>query len=123
MDKEEAEVVRALKFVKVGIDYRAEVVSGFLTDTSVAMLLAEMQRRGIRFSSRMGRSEMVDRATILTEDQVAELVTWAMCEMAGGAGEGKCDPERCVCGAEGRVVANRMYSEGYKVHIVRDSLS
>ncbi len=50
MEKEEAELVRAMKFVKVGIQYRAEVVSGFLTDTSIAMLLTEIRRRGIRLS-------------------------------------------------------------------------
>lgn len=62
---------------------------------------------------------MTDRATILTEDQFAELVTWSMCEMADGAGQNKgCDPERCVCGAEGKFVAKKLYSQGYKLHVI-----
>lgn len=47
------------------------------------------------------------------QDRFAALITWAMCRMAGGAGIGKCDPERCVCGAEGKTVAAELYGNGY----------
>lgn len=65
---------------------------------------------------------MTERPRILTEDQVAELVTWAMCEMAEGGGQGCCDPLHCVCGAEGKFVAKKLYGQGYKLHIVTEQL-
>jgi hypothetical protein len=46
-EKTEEALIRALKFVKVGVDYRTEIVSGFLTETSIAMLMVEMKRRGL----------------------------------------------------------------------------
>jgi len=49
----------------------------------------------------------------LTQDEFAELVTWAMCRLAGGGGKGMCDPTHCVCGAEGKAVADSLYSKGY----------
>lgn len=45
-DKERA--IRALKFVKV------ETKGGYLTDISIAMLIVEMERRGIKFSETSG---------------------------------------------------------------------
>jgi hypothetical protein len=38
-------------------------------------------------------------------ERVARAITWALCANAGGAGPGKCDPEHCNCGQEGRAVA------------------
>jgi hypothetical protein len=61
---------------------------------------------------------MTERATVLTESQFAELVTWSMCEMAAGGGPGKCDPTHCVCGAEGDSVAQKLYGKGYRMHVM-----
>lgn len=61
---------------------------------------------------------MTERATILSESTFAELVTWAMCEMADGEGPGKCDPDHCVCGGEARFIARKLYSQGYKMHLI-----
>lgn len=49
----------------------------------------------------------------VSQKQFAELVTWTMCQMASGAGPGKCDPSYCVCGTEGEVVAKSLYDRGY----------
>ena len=49
----------------------------------------------------------------IPEKQFAEMITWVMCAMAKGGGIGKCDPEHCVCGAEGRIVAGQIYGNGY----------
>ncbi len=46
-DKERA--IRALKFVKVAL-----TKDGYLTDVSVAMLIVEMERRGIKFPETSG---------------------------------------------------------------------
>lgn len=44
---EKERAIRALKFVKVAL-----TEEGYLTDISVAMLLVEMERRGLTFSHR-----------------------------------------------------------------------
>ena len=54
--------------------------------------------------------------TEISESTLAELVTWAMCEMAQGGGPGKCSPDHCVCGAEGRFVARKLHESGYRLH-------
>lgn len=51
--------------------------------------------------------------TDVPQDRFAEMVTWAMCSMASGGGPGKCDPDRCVCGAEGKAIAKVIYDNGY----------
>lgn len=66
---------------------------------------------------------MTERASICTESQFAELVTWAMCKMAAGGGPGKCDPNHCVCGEEGRQVAQELYSQGYRMHVIVESVN
>lgn len=43
-DPEKVRAVRALKFVKVAL-----TKEGYLTDISIAMLIVELERRGIRF--------------------------------------------------------------------------
>jgi hypothetical protein len=53
--------------------------------------------------------------TDVSQEQFAEMVTWAMCEMAQGGGPGKCDPSHCVCGAEGEAVARSIYGNGYRL--------
>lgn len=50
MDNDEAErrLIEALKFVMVALRDQDHPTSGFLTDTSVMMLLVEMKRRGVK---------------------------------------------------------------------------
>jgi len=59
------------------------------------MAIERIDRRRLR-----EMSEMVER--------VAQAITWALC-----VGKGKCDPEHCNCGAEGRVSA-RAAIEAFK---------
>lgn len=44
----EQKLVRALKFVKVQVDKSGPNRNGYLTDVSIAMLLVEMKRNGLR---------------------------------------------------------------------------
>lgn len=53
--------------------------------------------------------------TEVPEKQFAERLTWAFCEASRGGGPGKCDPEYCVCGAEGREVAAIIYKAGWRM--------
>jgi hypothetical protein len=55
----------------------------------------------------------------ISESSFADLVTWAMCKMADGGGPGKCDPEHCVCGAEGRFVARRLHEMGFRLYSLK----
>lgn len=52
----------------------------------------------------------------ISESTFSELVTWAMCKLAAGGGPGKCDPNHCCCGNEGRFVARELYEKGYRLH-------
>lgn len=47
------------------------------------------------------------------EDEVA--LTWAMCKVAGGGGQGKCDAEHCVCAGEARGVIKALGEKGFIV--------
>lgn len=48
----EESVVRALQFVKVAVrDGNSKPQSGYLTDVSVAILMVEMKRRGLKITS------------------------------------------------------------------------
>lgn len=50
MDNDEAErrVIEAMKFVKVAVRDPDHPTNGFLTDTSIMMLLVELKRRGVK---------------------------------------------------------------------------
>lgn len=65
---------------------------------------------------------MTERPTILTEAQFAELIVWALCKTADGAGPGLCDPECCICGQDARAVAKDIYDQGYKLHTMTEQL-
>lgn len=51
----------------------------------------------------------------MREAKVAELLTYIICEMAGGI-PGKCDPHKsCVCGGEGETISRILYERGFVV--------
>lgn len=57
-ERTEAELARAMKFVMVAVDTgEARPQAGVLTDTSIAMLMVEMKRRGLRVSLTNGHGE------------------------------------------------------------------
>lgn len=51
---------------------------------------------------------------------VAKFLADRLCEIAGGA-VGKCDPEHCVCGGEGRELAKAIEASGYAI-VPKDDL-
>lgn len=43
-------------------------------------------------------------------ERAATVAGWALCKDAGGAGEGKCDPNNCCCHGEARIAVTAVYS-------------
>jgi hypothetical protein len=46
---------------------------------------------------------------------MSDILAWAICAAAGGAGPGKCDLDHCVCGAEARQLHAVLAERGYAI--------